>query len=280
MTAMTIPARQGYHILALALFLPALLTEPQLLALSLGIAAAALIAAEVLRVGRAPWIGPRIHGFMTAFIDSRDQGLLLISHFSLLIGMAVPLWLALPSLSPSPPSLSHQHTPPGAPPSTGLLGSHIHAQGDWVPSSATVAPALRTAWLGGWGAPRDGSGTVRVSVPAAAFAGIMILGVADSAASAVGRRYGRHKILQTHKSLEGTLGGMAFTLLGWLAVAVLVRWVSGAGPVVWGLSMGVAGVSWPVLAAAVVGSCLLETVTTQLDNIFLPLHHFALLAAS
>ena len=35
---------------------------------------------------------------------------------------------------------------------------------------------------------------------------------------------------------------------------------------------------WP-LAFATVASCLLEAATTQLDNIFLPLHHLAMLAA-
>jgi hypothetical protein len=35
---------------------------------------------------------------------------------------------------------------------------------------------------------------------------------------------------------------------------------------------------WP-LVFATVASCLLEAATTQLDNIFLPLHHLAMLAA-
>ena len=33
------------------------------------------------------------------------------------------------------------------------------------------------------------------------------------------------------------------------------------------------------LGFATVASCLLEAATTQLDNIFLPLHHLAMLAA-
>ncbi len=77
---------QGYHILAMALFTPALLLEPQLLSMSLAIAAALLVVAEVLRVGKVPLLGPKIHRFMTSFIDSRDAGPLLVSHFSLLAG--------------------------------------------------------------------------------------------------------------------------------------------------------------------------------------------------
>ncbi len=86
---------QGYHLLAMALFSPALLLEPQLLAVSLAIAAAALMAVETLRVGGTPGLAPRIDAFMTSFLDSRDSGGVLISHFSLLAGMAVPVSLTV-----------------------------------------------------------------------------------------------------------------------------------------------------------------------------------------
>ena len=33
------------------------------------------------------------------------------------------------------------------------------------------------------------------------------------------------------------------------------------------------------MAGGVIASCMLEASTTQLDNVFLPLHHFAWLAA-
>lgn len=118
---------------------------------------------------------------------------------------------------------------------------------------------------------------------AAAFSGIMILGVADSAASAVGRRFGRHRILGTRKTLEGTLGGIIFTLLGWGLLWPLcachghdMGGSRGAGAVLGRVSGGVA--LWTVLVATV-ASCGLEAATTQLDNIFLPLHHYAMLSA-
>lgn len=79
---------QGYHILALGLFTPALLVDPQLLAMSMAIAAALLVVVEVVRMGNVPYLGPKIHEFMTSFIDSRDAGALLVSHFSLLAGRA------------------------------------------------------------------------------------------------------------------------------------------------------------------------------------------------
>ena len=58
---------------------------------------------------------------------------------------------------------------------------------------------------------------------ALAFAGIMVLGIADSAASAIGRRFGRRRILGTRKTLEGTLGGITLTLAAWAVVWPLCR---------------------------------------------------------
>ena len=69
---------QGYHILALVLFSPALIAEPQLLAVSLAIACALLIIVEAIRVSHVPYLGPWIHSFMTSFIDERDSGMLLV----------------------------------------------------------------------------------------------------------------------------------------------------------------------------------------------------------
>jgi len=43
--------------------------------------------------------GPPLHAFMMSFMDGRDAGLLLVSHFSLLTGCAASVWLAL-SLQP------------------------------------------------------------------------------------------------------------------------------------------------------------------------------------
>ena len=47
----------GYHLLALGLFLPALLWEPQLLAVSLAIALTLLIVVEIIRLGQVPYLG-------------------------------------------------------------------------------------------------------------------------------------------------------------------------------------------------------------------------------
>ena len=59
---------------------------------------------------------------------------------------------------------------------------------------------------------------------------------------------------------------MAATLAAWWLLAA-------AAPSLGGQLAG----SWALLALATALSCLLEAVTAQLDNIFVPLHYFALL---
>lgn len=121
--------------------------------------------------------------------------------------------------------------------------------------------------------------------PAAAYAGIIILGFGDSAASVLGRAYGQNRITDgNRKTVEGTLSGAAATLAGWgllamLRVALATGYILLCGPVVaarhwiWGwLDVG-------RFLTASFASCLLEAATTQLDNVFIPLHHFAMLAA-
>lgn len=49
--------RKGYHVLAVSLFLPALLLEPQLLGVALAAALTLLLAVEALRLSGLPLIG-------------------------------------------------------------------------------------------------------------------------------------------------------------------------------------------------------------------------------
>ena len=57
---MSILLLAGYHLLALGLFLPALLWEPQLLAVSLAIALTLLILVEIVRLGQVPYLGEQV----------------------------------------------------------------------------------------------------------------------------------------------------------------------------------------------------------------------------
>jgi len=80
-------------------------------------------------------------------------------------------------------------------------------------------------------------------------------------------------IAGSRKTVEGTAGGALATLVGW--AALLAAAPSGGGAAFHAIVAPGAG--WVALAGATAGACLLEAATTQLDNVFVPLHLFALL---
>lgn len=104
-------------------------------------------------------------------------------------------------------------------------------------------------------------------------------GFGDTAASAVGSLFGRHRLCKdSSKTWEGTAAAVVATLAAWAALALLGTAALGDA------AAGAAGLAqlqqlgvWVRLGGATVLSCLLEGVTTQLDNVFMPLHYFALL---
>ncbi|KAL6276182.1 hypothetical protein ACE6H2_019783 [Prunus campanulata] len=86
--------RKYYHLMAVSMFLPALIFQPEFLDLSFGAALAVFLALEIIRVWRIWPLGQSIHKFMNAFTDHRDSDLLIVSHFSLLLGCALPIWMS------------------------------------------------------------------------------------------------------------------------------------------------------------------------------------------
>ncbi|KAH9660593.1 Dolichol kinase EVAN [Citrus sinensis] len=86
--------RKYYHLLAVLMFVPALIFQPKFLHLAFGAALAVFLVLEIMRVWRIWPLGQLIHQFMTAFTDHRDSDLLIVSHFSLLLGCALPIWMS------------------------------------------------------------------------------------------------------------------------------------------------------------------------------------------
>ncbi|XWS53326.1 hypothetical protein CRYUN_Cryun11dG0147200 [Craigia yunnanensis] len=86
--------RKYYHLLAVSMFLPALIYQPKFLDLAFGAALAVFLVLEIIRVWRIWPLGEFVHQFMSAFTDHRDSDLLIVSHFSLLLGCALPIWMS------------------------------------------------------------------------------------------------------------------------------------------------------------------------------------------
>lgn len=86
--------RKYYHLMAVSMFVPALIYQPKFLDLAFGAALAVFLALEIIRVWRIWPLGQLVHQFMNAFTDHRDSDLLIVSHFSLLLGCALPIWMS------------------------------------------------------------------------------------------------------------------------------------------------------------------------------------------
>jgi len=86
--------RKGFHIMAVVMFVPALALQADFLRISFALAFGVFVVVEAIRVWRIPPLGEKIHTFLKAFTDSRDSDVLIISHFSLLLGCAIPVWLS------------------------------------------------------------------------------------------------------------------------------------------------------------------------------------------
>ncbi|XP_022857108.1 dolichol kinase EVAN-like [Olea europaea var. sylvestris] len=86
--------RKYYHLMAVSIFVPALIFQPKFLDLAFGAALAVFLMLEIIRVWRIWPLGHLVHKFMNAFTDHRDSDLLIVSHFSLLLGCALPIWLS------------------------------------------------------------------------------------------------------------------------------------------------------------------------------------------
>ncbi|KAH9251253.1 hypothetical protein BASA81_010874 [Batrachochytrium salamandrivorans] len=101
--------RKYFHAIALLLFVPGYILEPELMHLSFSVAMGMLIYIEYVRIYHVgPVLTETMDRFVHQFMDARDQSVTLaiddsrkgginrvvvISHLSLLIGCAVPVWL-------------------------------------------------------------------------------------------------------------------------------------------------------------------------------------------
>jgi dolichol kinase len=259
--------RKAYHVLAVLLLAPPILVDPGFAALALAAALAAFALAEAFRAPRLPPLGPALHGFFVSFTDARDSGELILTHTYLLLGCALPLWLTaalapVPTAPPAPLLVSAPPLGPAADASAQFLMAAWRALGLFP--SGTAAPAVPALWPGAapvplepWWAPElPAAGAVT------ALAGLLVLGVGDSAASVVGTVLGGPRWPGSRKTFAGTAGAATATAA---AVAAAVGGLARSGP------PGGAGAGAAVVWGLSVATALVEAVTEHVDNLFLPL---------
>lgn len=92
--------RKVFHFMMVGMFLPALYVDPTYAALALALILAVFLILDLLRASQLPPLSKPIATFLAPYVDGRDfRGPVVISHIFLLIGCAIPLWLALAAIS-------------------------------------------------------------------------------------------------------------------------------------------------------------------------------------
>ncbi|KAI0077875.1 hypothetical protein K474DRAFT_1706914 [Panus rudis PR-1116 ss-1] len=88
--------RKFFHALAVALFLPGIAVDPAFTHLSFSVAFAVFTFAEYVRYFALYPFGASVHVFMSEFLDTKDSGTAILSHFYLLTGCAGSVWFEGP----------------------------------------------------------------------------------------------------------------------------------------------------------------------------------------
>ncbi|KZT73082.1 histidine kinase [Daedalea quercina L-15889] len=89
--------RKFFHALAVLMFLPGIAIDPAFSHLAFSAAFALFVFAEYVRYFALYPFGASVHLFMNEFLDQKDCGTAILSHFYLLIGCAGTVWFEGPS---------------------------------------------------------------------------------------------------------------------------------------------------------------------------------------
>ncbi|TCD67141.1 hypothetical protein EIP91_000425 [Steccherinum ochraceum] len=90
--------RKYFHALAVVMFLPGVVVDPAFTHLAFSAAFALFTFAEYVRYFALYPFGAAVHVFMHEFLDTKDSGTAILSHFYLLTGCANSVWFEGPSL--------------------------------------------------------------------------------------------------------------------------------------------------------------------------------------
>ncbi|WAQ91988.1 hypothetical protein PtA15_15A381 [Puccinia triticina] len=233
--------RKFFHLLVCFMFLPTIPIDIEFSSISFSVAFVIFTFCEFARYFAFYPIGAAIHLFFNEFIDEKDSGPVILSHFYLLTACSTGIWLdGLGPLSRGPEA-NMGGSVEGGGRMAGLLP---------VPLARLLSPAeaIRAAGVG-------------CSIED--LIGVIVLGVGDSCASIVGKRVGRVKwSAGSSKTVEGSLAFVASVV----AVSLLLRLV---------------GLVYPFpffrYLLGIVLAALLEAVTAQNDNLVLPLYTWSIL---
>lgn len=91
--------RKVFHGMMVVMLLPTAYVDPSFVALGLTLVLAVFLLLDLIRAAQLRPLSKPLALFLTPFVDGRDlRGPVVVSHIFLLIGCAIPLWLALASV--------------------------------------------------------------------------------------------------------------------------------------------------------------------------------------
>lgn len=85
--------RKYFHGVVVAVYLPGILMDVELLFTASVIALAAFLLLEAVRLYNLEGLGPILNSSMAGFLDEKDQGSLILTHTYLLVGCSLPVWI-------------------------------------------------------------------------------------------------------------------------------------------------------------------------------------------
>lgn len=85
--------RKYFHAIVIAIYLPGIVIDTELLFVASVIVFAAFILLESMRIYKLEFIGDILTKSMTGFLDDKDQGILILTHIYLLVGCSLPIWI-------------------------------------------------------------------------------------------------------------------------------------------------------------------------------------------
>ncbi|KAL3473553.1 hypothetical protein BJX99DRAFT_195659 [Aspergillus californicus] len=94
--------RKVFHGTMVMMFLPTIYVDPSFCALAMSLVLTVFLLLDLFRASQLPPIARPLTYFLEPYVDGRDyRGPVIVSHIFLLIGSAIPLWLALADVSRS-----------------------------------------------------------------------------------------------------------------------------------------------------------------------------------
>uniref|UniRef100_A0A6B2L845 dolichol kinase n=1 Tax=Arcella intermedia TaxID=1963864 RepID=A0A6B2L845_9EUKA len=89
--------RKYFHLLTVLLFVPGIYIDPQFHSFAISAVLSLFVISEYVRYYRLPPFGDKMHSLMSIFVDAKDTGSAILTHFYLLLGCALPLIVGAPT---------------------------------------------------------------------------------------------------------------------------------------------------------------------------------------